>query len=111
MRRLALVAVALLAFAAFAGSIALNTGVRAEFTDCASGGSVAQTVTSGAYLLRVTDADVFICDVASAATCATGGEKFPSGTVIAYTVIGSTTRSIACRSSASTGDVILTAVR
>ena len=108
MRRLALLAVALLAVAALGfSSIPLDTNVRFEFTDCASGGSVAQTVTGGSYLFRVTDADVFVCFAESASTCATGGEKFPSGTVMLLTVPG-VSKSMSCRSSASTGDAIFT---
>lgn len=109
MRRLGLVALALISLAAFAGGINLLTGTRFEFTDCASGGSAAQTLTTPRqYLLRVTDADVFLCFAESGSTCATGGEKFPSGTVILLNVT-SDKASVSCRSSASTGDVIFTA--
>lgn len=94
----------LLASAAFAGGIALNTGVRFEFTDCASGGSSSQAVTEGTYLMRVTDADSFLC---YAGTCAANGEKFPAGTVMLLTV-GRAGQTMSCRSSASTGDIILT---
>ena len=108
MRRLGLVAVALLSLVAFAGGINLLTGTRFEFTDCASGGSVAQTLTTPRqYLLRVTDADVFLCFTESGSTCATGGEKFPSGTVILLNVT-SDKASVSCRSSASTADAIFT---
>ena len=107
MRRFALVAAFLLATAAVAGGIALNTSRRFEFTDCSSGGSTAQTVTGDQYLLRVTDADVSLCIAESGATCATGGEKFPAGTVVLLTVPGAS-KSIACRSSSSTGDAIFT---
>lgn len=89
---------------AVAGGIALNTGVRFEFTDCAVGGSASQAVTEGTYLMRVTDADTFVC---YAATCAAAGEKFPAGTVVLLTV-GRAGQTMSCRSSASTGDVILT---
>lgn len=107
MHRLALVGVLLLAAAAIAGGIALDTSRRFEFTDCSSGGSAAQTVTGGQYLLRVTDADVSLCIAESGATCATGGEKFPVGTVVLLTVPGAS-KSVACRSSSSTGDAIFT---
>lgn len=107
MRRLALVGILLLAVAAMAGGIALDTSRRVEFTDCSSSGSTAQTVTGGQYLLRVTDADTFLCIADSGATCATGGEKFPVGTVVLLTVPG-TSKSVACRSSSSTGDAIFT---
>lgn len=92
---------------ALAGGVPLHTGVRFEFTDCASGGSAAQTVTAGTYLLRVTDSDAFICFAASGATCASGGEKFPMGTVMLLEVKAGLP-SLACRSSGSSGDVILT---
>lgn len=103
MRRLALLASLLVAGAAVAGGVLLNTSIRFEFTDCSSGGSAAQTVTVGEYLMRVTDADTFVC---FASTCAAGGEKFPAGTVMVISV--NDTMSMSCRSSASTGDFILT---
>jgi hypothetical protein len=108
--RASLLLLALLAAVASAGSINLDTATRFEFTDCAAGGSVAQTVTAGQYLLRVTDADVFLCIAEAASTCATGGEKFPSGTVLLLSV-GGVSKSMSCRSSASTGDLILTGAR
>lgn len=108
MRRLALLAAALLATVAVAGGIVLNTATRAEFTNCAAGGSVAQTLAVGTYLVRVTDADAWLCFAASGSTCAADGEKFPSGTVILLAITGNKA-SVSCRSSASTGDVIFTA--
>lgn len=104
MRKLALAAALLVAGLAVAGGIPINTAVRYEFTDCASGGSASQAVPEGTYLMRVTDADVFIC---YAATCAAGGEKFPSGTVMLLTLPrGGITAS--CRSTGSNADIILT---
>lgn len=99
--------IAVLPNVAFAGGIALDTSRRFEFTDCSSSGSAAQTVTGGQYLLRVTDADTFLCIAESGATCASGGEKFPVGTVVLLTVPGAS-KSVACRSSSSTGDAIFT---
>lgn len=87
--------------------IPLDTGTRVEFTDCSSGGSSAQTFSEGTYLFRVTGDDVFLCFAASAATCAANGEKFPQGTVMLLT-IPRDKRSVACRSSTSTGDAIFT---
>lgn len=110
LRLLVLFAAVALATGASAAGVALNPSVRYEFTDCASGGSAAQTVVAGTYLLRITDADTTVCIADSAATCASGGDKFPSGTVMLLTV-GGTSKSLACRSSASTGDLILTQVR
>jgi hypothetical protein len=110
MRYLVLMGTLLVAGLALAATgLHLNPAKRFEFTDCASGGSAAQTVTGGVYLFRVTDADVFLCFADSASTCATGGEKFPSGTVVSLS-IGGGGQSVSCRSSASTGDVILTNV-
>ena len=94
----------LVPLAALAGGIQLLTATRFEFTDCASGGSASQTLTVGTYLMRVTDADVWVC---YAATCASGGERFPSGTVMLLAIPGGG-KQVTCRSSASTGDVIFT---
>lgn len=91
----------------FAGGISLDPGTRYEFTDCASGGSASQTAIEGDYLLRVTDADSWLC---YAATCATLGEKFPAGTVMRISVPRAG-QAFSCRSGASTGDVILTRVQ
>ncbi len=103
MRALLLV-VALLATAALAGGLVLQVGVRFEFTDCAAGGSAAQTVTEGQYLMRVTDSDAFLC---YGATCAAGGEKFPAGAMLLLSV-GAGGQQMSCRSASSLGDVILT---
>lgn len=108
-----LLGLALLGTVAVAGpsGLTIDTGVRFEFTDCASGGSANQTVTGSTvpalYLMRVTDSDVFLC---YGSTCASGGEKFPLGTVILISVPASG-QIMSCRSSASTGDIILTRVR
>ena len=103
---------ALLAAAALAGpGIPLNTAVRTELTDCAAGGSSASAlVANTTYLLRITDADTFLCFAASGSTCASGGEKFPMGTVILFTPNGSSV-SVSCRSAASTGDAIFTSAQ
>ena len=97
----------LFALSAAAGGIVLNTSRRFEFTDCAVGGSAAQTVTGGTYLLRITDADTFLCFADSGSTCAAGGEKLPNGTVILLT-IGNGGQSVSCRSVGSVGDAIFT---
>lgn len=110
MRKLGLTLV-LLPLLALAGGLPLDTTVRTEFTDCASGGSSAQALVRDAqYLMRITDADTFVCFAATGSTCATGGEKFPSGTVVLLTITGSQV-SASCRSSASTGDAIFTRVQ
>lgn len=99
-----LLALLLVSTAAIAGGINLDTSRRFEFTDCAAGGSAAQTVTEGTYLLRVTTEDVSMC---LAATCATGGEKFPAGMAMMWSV-GRGGTSVSCRSAGATGDLILT---
>lgn len=103
-----LLAVAAPVVALAATGVALNTGLRTEMTDCASGGSASSTLKPNVtYLFRVTDSDTFLC---FAATCAAGGEKFPVGTVmlLATTANGGSDVTISCRSSASTGDLIFT---
>lgn len=88
--------------------VTLQTSLRTELTDCASGGSSSSTLTRDVkYLMRVTDSDVFLC---FAATCASGGEKFPVGTLMLLRANGDQT-TVSCRSSASTGDVIFTSVQ
>lgn len=105
MKKLVLLAVSLVAVAVMAQGIPLKPATEFNFTDCASGGSAAQTLTANkSFLMRVTDADLWVC---YAATCATGGMKFPQGTVILVKV-GATAQSTSCRSSASTGDVLFT---
>ncbi len=98
----------LLAGAALAAPLTLDPSVRYEFTDCASGGSAAQSLTAGRkYLMRVTDESVFVCLAATGSTCSSGGEKFPAGTVVLINVTDSL-KSVSCRSANSTGDVIFT---
>jgi hypothetical protein len=103
MRALALL-LTLLAVSAFGAGILVDTGVRYEFTDCSSSGSSSLSPTEGTYLMRVTDSDVFLC---WASSCASGGEKFPSGTVLLL-AIPRGGQALSCRSSGSAGDVILT---
>lgn len=108
MRHLALLVLLLAVGALAATGITLNTGVRTELTDCASGGSSSTTLKPNVtYLFRVTDADSFLC---FAGTCAAGGEKFPVGTVmlLATPNNGGSDVTISCRSSSSTGDLIFT---
>ncbi len=116
MRKLALpLAVALLvplAALAAGGALQLDTATRLELTDCASGGATTGSTpatpgNSTSYLMRVTDADVFLCyDVG---TCAAGGEKFPQGTVLLI-AIPAAGKTFSCRSSGSNADVIMTRV-
>lgn len=98
----------MLSAAVAVGQVTLQTGTRTEMTDCASGGSASSTLVAGVkYLVRVTDSDVFLC---FAGTCASGGERFPSGTVMLMRANADQT-TISCRSSASSGDIIFTAVQ
>lgn len=105
MRTFAL-ALMLVASSALAAGIPIDPANVVTFTDCASGGSAAQTIPEGDFLLTVADADVFLCFAASASTCASGGIKFPQGTVARITTPRGL-RSLSCRSSASTADVYL----
>lgn len=108
MRKHLLLFIALFATLSVAGGITLDTATHYDFTDCAAGGSAAQTLTLGTYLLRVTDADTFLCLAESGSTCAANGEKFPAGTVMCLAITGNK-KSVSCRSSTATGDAILTA--
>lgn len=107
MRLLLLLVATLSGSAVFAAGVALDTARRFEFTDCAAGGSAAQTIPEGTYLFRVTTEDVHVC---FAATCASGGEKFPAGTVMLLS-ISRAGSSVSCRSALATGDAIFTATR
>ena len=104
MRNVLLLVTLLAASVAFAVGIAIDVTTRFEFTDCAAGGSAAQTLTENQYLFRVTDTDVWVC---WAATCASGGERFPAG-FAAVISVGRGGSQLSCRSSASTGDAIFT---
>lgn len=88
-------------------AIGIDTSKRVEFTDCSGTGSAAQTLTAGTYAFRVTDADVWLCfaDPPATATCGSGGERWPVGTVINY---ATGTKSVACRSTGANGDAIFT---
>lgn len=107
MRKTFLLLLALVSLVASADGVLLDTSKRFEFTDCSSGGSSAQTITEGTYLLRITDESTWLCFAASSSTCATLGEKFPSGTVMKITIPRSGL-SVSCRSAASGGDAIFT---
>ena len=102
MRKLLMI-LALVSTVALAG-ISLDTGRRFEFTDCAAGGSAAQTLTLGDYFTRVTTEDVWIC---YAATCAAGGEKLGAGVAFMLSIPRGG-QAISCRSAGATGDVIFT---
>jgi hypothetical protein len=99
----------MLAFATptLAQGLVLDTATTFTFTDCASIGSSAQTITEGVYVLTVTDADTFLCIADSGSTCGTLGTKFPMGAIVKLAV-GRSGKSMSCRSSTSTGDLQLT---
>lgn len=104
---LVLLLVPMTAFAVNVG-IRLITSRRFEFTDCAAGGSAAQTVTPGTYLTRFLTEDIWIC---YASTCAAAGEKFGAGTALMLYVApvnGAAGQVMSCRSAGATGDFILT---
>lgn len=106
MRKLLALGIALFGLAAL-GGIQLDTATLKTFTDCAAGGSAAQTVAAGDYLLTVNDEATWLCMTDSASTCASGGAKLPSGFGIIIT-IGAGGQSVSCRSTNSTGDLQFT---
>jgi predicted RNA-binding Zn-ribbon protein involved in translation (DUF1610 family) len=108
MRIAAMVAVLFASAVGWAG-IAFNPSVQFSFPNCSSSGSAAQTVTAGDYLLTVDTEKTWLCETASASTCASNGVSLPAPTVMVFTVPNGG-RSISCRSSASTGNLQLTQV-
>lgn len=107
MRKLGLV-LALLAIGGVASAqIALDQTTTKTFTDCSSSGSVAQTLTAGTYLMTITTEDVWVCQAASASTCASAGTKFGAPFAMLFEVPRGGL-SISCRSSSSTGDLQFT---
>lgn len=106
MRRLFLLSL-FLSLAAAADGINLNPAVIKTFTDCSSSGSSAQTVVGGTYLLTIADENVWLCFTDSGSTCASGGVKLPSGTVMKIS-IANAGQSVSCRSTSSTGDAQFT---
>lgn len=86
--------------------LSLDVSSRYEINNCASGGSSSVSPVEGKYLFRVTTADSWVC---LAGTCASGGEHFSAGTVLLWQVPRGG-QTISCRSTASTGNVILTRV-
>ena len=105
MRKLAALLSLLASVPSFAG-IALSTETY-TFTNCSSSGSTAQTVNSAEYVVSIADEGVFICIANSASTCASGGTFFNPGVTVVLTIGAYGTRSVSCRSAASTGDLYL----
>lgn len=87
--------------------VQLDQAVIKNFTDCSSGGSVAQTLTGGSYVMTVHDEAVWLCLADSASTCASGGSKFPAGFGMVIR-INNGGQSVSCRSAASGGDLTFT---
>jgi hypothetical protein len=98
----------LVAGVALGQSIPLDPTVQKTFTNCSASGSVAQTIAPGTYLMTVSgDEDVWLCQAASASTCASSGTKFASGFAMRITITTDTT-SASCRSTNATGDIQFT---
>lgn len=85
------------------GGTTLNPNVTLDFANCSSSGSSAQEIKFGEYVMTVTDEDVYLC---WAATCASGGRRFPVGTIFKQTFQAN--QNLSCRSAYSTGDVQFT---
>lgn len=105
MRKLGLLA--LLVACAAAAQIQLNQAVIKTFTDCAAGGSAAQTLDQGTYLMTVTTEDLWMCQAESGSTCVSGGTKFGAPFAMLFEVPRSGL-SVSCRSTGSTGDLQFT---
>ncbi len=71
-----------------------------DFANCTAGGSAAQSLTAGTYMLTVLTEPVTIC---YAATCAAGGRTLPANSIVTIKVAATT--SVSCRSAGSTGDL------
>lgn len=107
--KLSFLLVLLMCGLAYAGQpISINPNVTLDFTDCSSSGSSAQLLHGGDYVLTVTDEDVWLC---WAATCGSGGRRWPVGTVINLHFGGGSGNDtqLSCRSAGSTGDANFTA--
>lgn len=85
----------------------LMPGGAVTFANCSSGGSAAQSLVTGNYLMTVFDEEVFVCFAASASTCASGGVRFSPGSMIKF-AINAGMQSVSCRSAGSTGDLEFT---
>lgn len=88
------------------GGIQLDQSTIKTFT-CSSGGSAAQTIAAGEYLVTVTAKDSYLCFADSSSTCSSGGSVLPMGTSIKLS-IGAGGQSVSCRSSDSSGVVQFT---
>ena len=93
-------------FAAMAG-IQLDQAVVKTFTNCEAGGSAAQTLIGGQYVMTIHDEATWVCLADSASTCATLGSKFAAGFGMVIT-INNSGQSVSCRSAGATGDVEFT---
>ena len=105
--RTLLVAVLLSAIAAFAFP-RIESGSVVDFSNCATGGSAAQSISDGSYLMVVFDEETTLC---WAATCASGGRRLP----LPFAMLmdfksASGSQQLSCRSAGATGDVHFTRI-
>lgn len=89
-----------------AGGVRFYPAKEFNFSNCSASGSSAQTVTADTYLFRVTDEDIYLCIASASSTCASGGMRFPVGTVMLVTF--PVNKSVSCRSAGATGDALMT---
>lgn len=102
------IALALLVASVAVAQVALYPGFGKDFTNCESGGSAAQTLSPGFnYVMRVLDESTYVCFASSGSTCASGGERFSANFAMRIHIT-SDHKSISCRSSGGTGDVLFT---
>jgi hypothetical protein len=140
MKKLALIVVFSTAAIAGGGVMFFTGGSRIELTNCSSSGSSSQALASGDYVMRVTDKDTWLCHASTCVgdagekwpmgtilaltvgrtvgVSSDGGVAFfpladgGAGTTAAGgQVDGGYGQDFSCRSSDSTGDVIITEVR
>lgn len=109
MNRRVLIISLLTAAVAVAGGFTI-IGSPVNFTDCSSGGSTAQALTTGPNLMRAnTTEPVWVCLSSDAGACAAGGDFYPPG-FAGIINLGSNQSTASCRSAASTGDIVFTPV-
>lgn len=110
MKRLVILTVGLLALSALAAS-AINYDrstsytTQYTFTNCAAGGSAAQTIIKGKYLVTALEDTGFLCQAKTGSTCASGGKPLPINTRTIVDVGESL--SMSCRSASATADITL----
>ena len=105
MKALIFSVVLMLAGVAVASGMVLSSATPQTLANCSSGGSSAITVRPGRYWLATFDEEVFLCQ---SATCATGGIRTGIGE---RAVVFPSESQVSCRSTSSTGDLVLTKLR